>query len=281
MKAFKKVLAVSFAAIAVLGIAALASAKPTAPKTVTVMLYKEKASAPANRWVADEATTVIPFKNLRWDAKVVDISVNNKKTSVDARAVGAYELCIHKGPYAKPKDTSVIKFYVKQKDKNGDLEYTKFKVTVKYMPAISPLKSFVLQGTYKDENGKDRAFAKNFAGDFKNGGATVRTVDYTTPCFVGVGTVLCGPDDFESDYYTALKMYACLSCGKEIRIYNKSTYDLSKFCYIKITYQTNAEKYKFFSNKYNDGWNYYKAPNDSFKGTKRFPNTKSLVINFK
>jgi hypothetical protein len=277
MKAFKKVLAVSFAAAAILGIAASASAKmPTAPSKVTVMLYKEKKSCPANRWIADTATTVIPFKNLRWNSQIFDISSSNKKTCVEARAIGAYELNICKGTYAKPGDSSTVKFVVKQKEA-GEWEYKKFKIKVVYKAAFNPIKSFTISGTYKDENGAYRAFKKDFASDFANDGATVRTVDYTAPCFVGEGKVNITLD---TTYYAADKMYACLACGKEIRIYDGSTYDLSKFCSIKINYKTTAALYRAYS-KAVDGWGYYKAPNDSFKGTKRFDNVKSLVINFK
>jgi hypothetical protein len=277
MKAFKKVLAVSFAAAAILGIAASASAKmPTVPEKVTVMLYKEKKSCPANRWIADTATTVIPFRNLRWNSQVFDITSSNKKTAVEARAVGAFELNLCKGPYAKPGDSSVIRFVVKQKEK-GEWEYQKYTVRVVYRAAINPVNSFVIRGTYKDENGNDRAFNKDFASDFANGGATVRTVDYTAPCFVGVSRL---EFRLNTRYYTAVNMFACLSCGKEIRIYNDSTYDLNKFCSIKINYKTTAKNYRDYSKEI-DGWGKYKAPNDSFKGTKRFDNNKSLILNFK
>ena len=277
MKALKKVLAVSLAAAAILGIAALASAAtPTAPKQVTVMLYKEKSSCPDNRWVADTATTVIPFKNLRWNSTIMDLSSSNKKTAVEPRKVGAYELNLCKGTYTKPGDSSTIKFVVKQKE-NGEWDYFKFKVKVVYKAAINPINSLVIEGTYKDENGANRAFSKNFASNFANGGKTVRTIEYTKPCFVGEGKITIG---LNTKYYAAVKMTACLACGKEIRIYSGSTYDFSKICSITITYKTTADLYRAYSKEV-DGWGYYKAPNDSFCGTKRFDNTKTLVITLK
>jgi len=277
MKAFKKVIAASFVAAAILGIAASASAKtlPTVPGQVTVMLYKEKASCPDNRWVADYATSFIPFKNLAWDATIFDISVNNKKTAVENRCVGAYELNICKGTYTKPGDSSVVKFYVKQKIA-GDWEYKKYKVAVKYIAAINPVKAFTFTGT----DALGHTYTKDFASNFANSGKTVKNVDYTVPAGITDVTVKFTLAD---KYYTGAgcKMYATLKSGKEIRVYNGNMYDLSKICSFKVEYKTTVALWKAFSKAYNGGWKSYKAPNDSFKGTKHLDNVKSIVLNLK
>jgi hypothetical protein len=282
MKALKKVIAVSFAAAALLGIAASASAKmPTAPGTVTVMLYKEKESCPDNRWVADTATTFIPLKNLRWDAKIVDISSNNKKTSIDCRAVGAFELNICKGTYAKPGDRSKIRFVVKQKD-GDDWEYKSFRVNVRYMAAINPLTTFTITGTHNkydvDNPAHTRDFTLNFVNKFANDGNTVKTYEYTLPAGITTGVLGVG---INGTFYAGENIYGTLKSGKEIRLYNGSMYDFSKFCSIKINYKTTINLWKEYSKQFNDGWTFYKKPNDSFKGTKRFDNMKSLVLYLK
>jgi hypothetical protein len=280
MKGLKKVIAVGFVAAAVLGIAASASAKaPKTPELVTVMLYKEKKSCPDNRYVADTATTFIPIKNLRWNAAIKEISVNNKKTCIDARAVGAFELNICKGTYAKPGDKSTVKFYIKQKE-GDDYEYYKRKVTVRYIAAINPVLSFTFRGKDEiyDATTHNMLYTKEFVNDYANKGKTVKTVDYTLPAGV---TEVAVNFKLNTKYYTEDKMYGTLKSGKEIRIYNGNMYDISKFCKLTIKYKTTIAKWKVYSAEYNKTWKFYKEPNDSYKGTKRFDNVKSLVLNLK
>jgi hypothetical protein len=258
MKGLKKFIAVSFVAVAVLGLATTASAKkPVVNKKQTVYLFKEKSSSPNNAWWVDKATSLIPIKNLKWNAKVFEISVNNKKCCIEKRAVGAYYLNICAAKTVKPGDQSKVSFVIKQ---DGNL-YIK-KVTINFKKAPSPLKLFKLSGI----DALDHAWATTF--DYTG----IRTIDWTRKAGITEGKLevkIAAPQ-------TAVKIVGCLPCGKEIKMYSGNMYDFSKLCSIKVIYKTTKDAAN--ANYFN---NYFKAENDSFAGTKRFPVEKYCLLNIK
>jgi len=263
MKGLKKFIAVSFVAVAVLGLATTASAKkPKALKTVTVQLFRKNAAAGNDSWFVDKATALIPIKNLKWNAKITEISTNNSKASICPRETGAYHLNVCGGKYVRPGDKTKVAFLIRQ-----DGEYYVQKVTLNFVKAVSPMATLNFEGKVT-VNGTDYTFTKTMANEFAG------QVEYDYTPQVGcdafrLTAVVAAPQ-------TAVKIVGGLKCGKEVKLYNTNWYELKNFCYIKVIYKTTKDNANAAYFK-----NYFKAENDSFKGTKRFPAEKYCIINIK
>jgi hypothetical protein len=256
MKALKKLLIAGFVAVTVLGLASTASAKaPKIQKNITVGLFKEKASSPNNAWWVDKATSLIPIKNLKWNAKVFEIETSNSKCKVEARAVGAYYLNICASKSVKPGDKTAVSFLIKQEGK-----YYLMNTTIRFQKAATPVAVFNLYG--KDSVG--HLYTKDFVASFAN----IRTVDWTVPAgfeLMQLNVQVAAPQVIDKIVGT-LKG----SC-KEVRLYSGNMYDITKFSSIKVIYKTPLAAAP----------KYFKVENDAFAGTKRFPVTKYCLVNLK
>lgn len=259
MKGLKKFLAVSAVAVAVLGLATTASAaKPKIAKEIVVNLVREKASLGNKAWKAEADTALVAFRNLKWNAKITDVTLNNSKICLEKRAVGAYHLNICPNKYIKPGDTTKAVIWVKQ---NG--EYYKLKTTVRFAVASSPV---TIRFAGNDELGdpKTYTFDSVFAGNL--------THSWTRPISINEMVVTVTWDTANQN---AGKIYGYLKdkCDKEVRLYNGNMYELKKFSAIKVTYTTPLAKTPTYIK------NFFKVENDSFSGTKKFPVSKSVVLN--
>lgn len=262
MKGLKKFIVVSFAAIAVLGLAATANAaNPKVQKTITVQLFKEKKSSPNNAWWVDKATSLIPIRNLKWNAKISEISTSNSKCCIEKRATGAYYLNICAAKTVKPGDKTKVQFVVKQ---NGNLKV--LKTTVKFVKAANPMKEFRFVG--KDSTGHN--YEKNVLGEFVG----IRSYDWSVPAGIDLMRVHAVVNPATQDKEG--KIYGVLPCGKEVRLYDGNMYELRKLCAIKVVYKTTKD---LANANYFGG--YFKEENDSFAGTKRFPVQKYVQVNLK
>jgi hypothetical protein len=256
MKGLKKFLIAGFVAVTVLGLATTASAKtPKVKSTITVRLFKEKASSPNNAWWVDKATSLIAIKNLKWNAKISEISTSNSKCKIENRAVGAYYLNICAAKTVKPGDQTKVTFLVRQ-----DGTYTVLNTLIKFKKAPTPLATFKLSG----KDSLDHVYTKDFAASYAN----IRTVDYTVPAginLVKLEVAVAAPQ-------TAVKIVGMLKnkC-KEVRLYSGNFYELSNFSYIKVIYKTTIAAAPA----------YFKAENDAYAGTKRFPVEKYCLLNLK
>lgn len=261
MKGLKKFLAISAVAVAVFGLATVASAKtPKIAKKITVNLVREKASLGNKAWKAEADTALVAFKNLKWNAKITDVKLSNSKLCLEKRAVGAYYLNICPGKYVKPGDTTKAVLWVKQ-----DGEYYKLKTTIKFAVATSPV---TIKFTGSDELGdpKTYTFDTVFAGN--------QTAEWTRPISINEMVLSVAWDTAK---HNTGKIYGYLKdkCDKEVRLFNGNLYELKKFSAIKVTYTTPLAKTPSYVLKY------FKAENDSFSGTKKFPVSKSVVLNIK
>jgi hypothetical protein len=137
MKPFKKILgivALSTALVAGLGVAANAKTTPKlddikatidddfkekyVPKVqdkMTVFLYKDSAAKDnAMHWKLDPATSVIPIKNMAWDADFKNISTDTQQVTVKRNKTGQYYLNIECSKYIKPNKKVTVKWAMKQ-----------------------------------------------------------------------------------------------------------------------------------------------------------------------
>jgi len=261
MKGFKKFLAVSCAVVAVFGLATIANAKaPKTPKTITVQLFKEKESSGNRSWWVDKATSLLPIRNLKWNAKVSELSASNSKACLEKREVGAYYLNIKAAKTVKPGDQTKVAFLIRQEG-----EYYVKKVTIKFVKAASPMNLVKLSGLDCMNHAVEFNFAARYAG--------VRTLDWTRPA----GVDLVKLEAAVAADQDALKIYGALKNkgNKEVRLYSGNMYEISKFSYIKFTYSTPLAKTPAYIQ------NYFKVENDAFAGTKRFPVAKYCVLNIK
>jgi hypothetical protein len=263
MKGLKKFLIAGFVAVAVLGLATTASAKtPKVKSTITVRLFKEKLTSPNNAWWVDKATSLIPIKNLKWNAKVSEISTNNSKCKIENRAVGAYYLNICAAKTVKPGDQTKVTFLVRQ-----DGTYTVLNTTIKFKKAPCPLGTFQITG----KDSLDHTVTVNFLSygpGHVNEYLGARTFDYTVPAglnLVKLEVAVAAPQ-------TAVKIVGMLKnkC-KEVRLYSGNFYELKNFSYIKVMYETRIGAAPA----------YFKAENDAYAGTKRFPVAKYCLLNLK
>lgn len=262
MKGLRKFLAVSAVAVAVFGLATVASAakKPKIAPEIVVNLVREKSSLGNKAWKAEADTALIAFRNLKWNAKITDVTLSNSKICLEKRATGAYYVNICPGKYIKPGDTTKVVLWVKQNSK-----YYKLKTKVRFAVATSPVTiTFTGQDELKDP--KTYTFDTVFAGN--------RTADWTRPISINEMVLSVKWDVAKHD---TGKIYGYLAdkCDKEVRLFNGNLYELKKFSAIKVTYSTPLAKTPAYVK------DFFKAENDAFTGSKKFPVSKSVVLNIK
>ena len=250
MKSLKKVLAIALTAATIFSLApATVSAK--APKTtgsVKVALFKEKMSDEC--WLVDEATNLIAFRNLKWNAKLCDWTASNGLTCVKDHVAGTYYVDLCADECVKPGDSTKLSLCFKQ-----DCTEYEVKTTVKYVQAASPLASFTFTGYCEGETDYRVEFAQGYAG-------------YRTRYFAP-GDVTCVVFNAAPAANKVItKVVACCSDGCEYEIKNGDKLDLCEICSIKISYlDTVVPKY-------------FKANRAACKLPDRLPVAKYIVLNF-
>jgi hypothetical protein len=253
MKGLKKFIVASCVAAAVLGMAATASAKtPKIQKTITVQLFREKASSGNKAWWVDKATSLIAIRNLKWNAKVFEISTSNNSCTIKNRAYGAYYLDICASKSVAPGYKNKVTFLIKQ-----DGNYYVMNTTIKFVKAVSPLANFTFTGKTATGHTYTKEFSTYFAGQ--------RTYEYTLPA----GVTTCVLDVAVAAPQTAVKLVGTIKKNcKEVQMFNGNMYDMTKFYSIKVMYKTEigaAPKY-------------FKEESPDFEGTKRFPVNKYCLL---
>lgn len=152
MKFAKKIAALLVVSAAMIFTAATVSAKvPSIAGTAdangvihhTVWLYQDKASE-CGQWKVDPATSIVPIKNLKWNAKIYDITSNfPKKATLCDRQVGTYYLKIKASQYIRPGNSVKVGFVVNQDKK---YQYTALSLILDFVTRPTPFALFDVGG---------------------------------------------------------------------------------------------------------------------------------------
>jgi hypothetical protein len=240
----------------VLSIASTAFAAKKAPK-----VYKENfvgVIEDGDFYYADPATSLIPIRNLKYDAKILDVEVKDcKQLKVQKKAYGAYYLGLCVNKYIVPGKVAKVTFVVKQND-----TYYTLKTNVVFQRAASPFTNFIITGEYDDEV---VTYTQNFANEYIG----CDSADFDRPksldeAFIGVGM---------ADNQKLKGIYLVFENGCEKKIKNGNRYDLTHVKKIEVEFET-KEGILAHGNT-----NYFKEETGSYTGKKRFPVKKCYVLN--
>ena len=247
MKQSKKIAGLLLLGLTTLMLTATVSAKaPSVASEIKVNLYQET-GAECDPWKVDCATSVIPIKNLKWNATVSDIKSSTVKVTVCDRQPGTYYLRFKANEYIKPGSSANIRFVVKQ---DGEIYVLKTKLS--FQVGESPFKSFKIGS---NEYAPDFTGQRKVAAVVKSGVATVNAKLATG--------------------YTWVKIVYTNKKGVAHTFANGNKLKLGNLKKIEVVYKTPVN---VAATKWLGG--YYKAENCSYKCTKVFPVRNVATITF-
>jgi hypothetical protein len=136
---------------------------PTVDDDIYIWLFKESDDHDdALPWLVSKATSVIPVKNLKWNAALASYDINKpKKVHVCCKKVGTYYLNFEATKYIKPGDEVEVSFAVNQ---NNKMWYN-LTTTLHFVERPTPFRVFTIGGVAVEQGNKNFGRYNQLNGD--------------------------------------------------------------------------------------------------------------------